>query len=61
MYHVLEIDPNENDGFHCLIIEYSFNPFAYFFTKESADHVCNLLNEYEKNNVGNSEVNAAGP
>lgn len=61
MYQVLEIDLNENDGFHCLIMEDGFNPFAYFFTKESADNVCNLLNQYEKNNVGNSEVNTARP
>jgi hypothetical protein len=49
MYQALEIDPDQNAGFHYLIM------------KHSADHVCNLLNEYEKNNVGNSEVNAARP
>jgi hypothetical protein len=57
MYQVLEIDPDKNYGFYYLIMN-GFYGFGYFFTKESADHVCNLLNEYEKNNVGNSEINA---
>jgi hypothetical protein len=61
MYQALEIDPDQTAGFHYLIMKHSFQEFAYFFTKESDDHVCNLLNQYEKNNVGNSEVNAARP